>query len=115
MKITKRKGSFAPLVCSDNIFTLISPDEMIKATVIRFRTEDPPPEVLDLEWNRLKPIDQYDELAAVVFDLATQEKAKEIGLQIPSIESLEKWLDVIEEGELSGNESEVRDNVLMLP
>jgi hypothetical protein len=87
---------------------------MIKATVTRFRTEHPPPEVLDLEWNRLKPIDQYDELAAVVFDLATQEKAKQNGLQIPTIESLEKWLDVMEEGELSGNESEVNDSSFLL-
>lgn len=80
---------------------------MIAATVTRFRTEEPPPEVLDLEWNRLKPIDQYDELAAVIFDLPTQEIARTQGLRIPSIESLEKWLDSIESDELSGNESDV--------
>jgi hypothetical protein len=81
---------------------------MIEATLTRFRTEEPPPEVLELEWNRLKPIDQFDELAAVVFDLETQEKARADGLQIPTVDSLEKWLDAVEEGEeLSGNESEV--------
>lgn len=80
---------------------------MIAATITRFRTEEPPPEVLDLEWNRLKPIDQYDELAAVIFDLDTQEKARAQGLRIPTIDSLEKWLDCVESGDLSGNESDV--------
>lgn len=82
-------------------------DDMIEATLTRFRTEELPPEVLELEWNRLKPIDQFDELAAVIFDLESQEKARADGLQIPTIDALEKWLETVEEGELSGNESEV--------
>lgn len=79
---------------------------MIASTKVTFRTEEAPPEVLDLEWNRLKPIDQFDELTAVIFDLETQEKASESNIQVPTLESLEKWLDYVEEGEVSGNESE---------
>ncbi len=82
-------------------------DDMIRETQTQFQTEEAPPEVLDIEWNRLKPMDQFDELAAVIFDIDTQIKANQVGLKIPNLDSLEKWLDAIEEGELSGNESEV--------
>jgi hypothetical protein len=115
-RIIRATGTHLPLHHSSSPHHLMAPflslfsDEMIEATRTRFRTEEPPPEVLELEWNRLKPIDQYDELAAAVFDVETQEKAQADGLQIPTIDSLEKWLDAVEEedGEGSGNESEVQ-------
>lgn len=83
-------------------------DISVQATEQRFRTEDDPPEILELEWGRMDVESRHDELLAARFDLNVQQAAKEAGIQIPTADMLEVWLDGQEESnqEKDGSDEE---------
>ncbi|CAE7468898.1 unnamed protein product, partial [Symbiodinium microadriaticum] len=81
-------------------------DRAIELTQQRFRTVDSPPEILDLEWNRLDSESRFDELLAAIYDTSVQKAAKAAGIELPTADMLEEWLDAQDRSDSEKEKSE---------
>jgi hypothetical protein len=74
-------------------------DKAVEITQQRFRTEDDPPEMLELEWGRMNAEARHDEMHAARFDVAVQAAATADDIEVPTSDMLEEWLNSVDEDE----------------
>lgn len=81
-------------------------DKAVENTQQRLRTEDDPPEILELEWGRMDGESRHDELQAARCDIAVQQSAKTDGVEVPTADMIEDWLNSLDDDAGSGSDQD---------